>query len=296
MKNDIIKKLYTKKELEYKIDQYKEKLRKFKAKKDYQIIAPIYYDLGCLYEILKKEEASKDCYQKIVDKWNAYPDEVPYHICVNALELLERPYEALQIVLTYPRNWNLRTLAHFYEQLGRKKEAILLFAGLSYYFYKLSEAYYPFWQPHYLQEGADLCERAGLFERSRIYTQGAVVSWDQMKNNIGKPLHFIEKAWLYEEIGYIYERFGKLETAMEYYRKTKIEYKEAYTKDIKSTEANQINGDWGEYWEFFTQQISDIRLIHFYFDSSEENDYRRIKYRILNLEEQMKINHEYYYN
>jgi len=142
-------------------------------------------------------------YQKIVDEWSANPEEVPYHTCVNALEALGRPEEALQTILKHPRNWNPRILARFYEELGRKEEAILIYAGLSYYSYKLSEAYYPFWQPHYLQEGADLCEKAGLYERLRIYKRRAIEAWEKMKGNIGRSLHFIEEAWLFEEVGYI---------------------------------------------------------------------------------------------
>ncbi len=288
MKNPIVKKLYMQEELKHKIEQHITELRRSQTEKDFRSIASVCYDIGCLYEILGEEEKSRYYYQKIVDEWNAHPGEVPYYICVNALEALNRPEEALQIILTHPRNWDPRTLAHFYEKLRRKEEAALIYAGLSYYSYKLSEAYYHFWRPHYLQEGVDLCEKAGLSERARIYNKRAIEAWEEMKDNIGRSLHSIEEAWLYEEVGYIYEKAGKFEPALEYYKRSEARYEQAYTEDVASTKANQIDGDWDDYWGFFVEQIPDFRLIYFRSDGPEENDYRRIRYRILNLKEQVK--------
>ena len=105
-----------------------------------------------------------------------------------------------------------------------------------------------------------------------------------MKDNIERSLHPIEEAWLYEEVGYIYEKAGNLRTALEYYREAESKYKQAYIEDADSTEANQLDGDWDDYWGFFVHQIPDFRLIYFCLDGSEENDYRRIKCRILSLE------------
>jgi len=86
----------------------------------------------------------------------------------------------------------------------------------------------------------------------------------------------------------IYEKAGEFDTALEYYKRAEVKYEQAYTEDITSTEVNQVDGDWDDYWGFFVNQIPDFRLIYFRSDGPEENDYRRIKYRILNLKEQMK--------
>lgn len=156
-------------------------------------MASICFDIGCLYEILGKKEKSRYYYQKIVDKWNANPEKIPYHTCANAFEALGRP--------------------------------VLIYAGLSYYSYKLSEAYYHFWRPHYLQEGADLCEKAELYERLRIYNRRGAEAWEKMKDNIGRSLHSIEEAWLFEEVGYIYEKAGEFEKALEYYKMAEAKYR-----------------------------------------------------------------------
>ena len=55
------------------------------------------YDIGCLYELLGEEEKSRYYYQKIVDEWNAHPEDVPYYICVSALKALEKPKEASEM-------------------------------------------------------------------------------------------------------------------------------------------------------------------------------------------------------
>jgi tetratricopeptide (TPR) repeat protein len=115
-------------------------------------------------------------------------------------------------------------------------------------------------------------KRRKKVDRARIYSERAVEAWEKMKDNI-ESLHSIEEAWLYEEVGYIYEKVGELKTAMEYYKKAESKYEQAYTEDIDSTEANHIDGDWDDYWGFFVHQITDFRLIYFYLDGTEENDY-----------------------
>ena len=61
-------------------------------------------------------------------------------------------------------------------------------------------------------------------------------AWEKMKDDM-ESLHTIEKAWLYEEVGYIYEKAGKFETAMNYYEKAQANYERAYTEDVTSAGA-----------------------------------------------------------
>ena len=287
MKNPILEKLYTQEELQKKVEEYITKYEQFQTKKDYRSLASKCYDIGRLFELLEDKEKSNYYYEKIVDEWNAHPKKVPYHLCVNALKALERPKEAFEMVLTHAKSWDLRGLAGFYEELGRMKEARLLYAGMATYSFTLSNAY-SFWRPHYLREAADLREKAHHFEIAQIYSQRAIEVWEKVRDNIKKSLHLIEGAWLYEEIGYIYEKAGDLEKAKNYYEKAKSGYEEAYIEDPTSVFTHQIDGDWDYYLGFFAKQIPDFRLIFFRSDGPEENDYRRIKYRILNLEAQMK--------
>jgi tetratricopeptide (TPR) repeat protein len=288
MKNPIFGRLYTQEELQSKVDRYRAKYEQIQAKRDLRSMASLYYDIGCLYELLDEEEKSRYYYQKIVDEWNAHPDDIPYYICVHALEALKKSKEAFEIILAYAPNWDLMNLASFYEKLGRPKEAHLLYAGLASFSARLSRAYHVFWRPHYLREAADLWEKAELPEMAHRHSKEAVEAWEKMKDTIGINLGHIEEAWLYEEVGYIYEKVGKFKTALEYYEKAKSKYEEAYTEDTLAVIAHQIDGDWDDYLGFFAKQIPDFRLIFFRPDGPEENDYRRIKYRILNLKDQMK--------
>lgn len=288
MKNLIIKKLYTREELKSKIDEHMEKYEEHKSNNDYSSMISECNDITRFFEILEDKEKSNYYYQRIVDEWYAHLKGVPHYSCISALESLHRPEEALRVVLLNPKMWDIETLARLYEEVGRKGEAILIYSSLALFSFRLSEAYYPFWQPHYLQEAAGLYEKAQDFETAHMYNERAVKAWEKIKDSIQRPLYSIEEGWLYEEVGYIYEKTGNLETAMEYYQKAKSKYEQAHTEDPTAVFAHQIDGDWNDYFGFFVHQISDFRLIHFRSDSPEENDYRRIKYRILNLEEQMK--------
>jgi len=287
MKNLVLSKLYTQKELELKIAEYMKMYEKFRSSKDYQSMASSCYDIARVFELLEEKEKSNYYYQKIVDDWNDHSDEIPYYICVNALKALKRPEEAFKIVLAHARSWDLKGLADFYKELGRTKEACLLYSGLAAHASMLSR-FCSYWRPHYLQQAADFREKAQDFEMVHIYNRRAIETWEKTKDDIEKPLVPIEEAWLFEEVGYIYEKAGKSDTAKEYYDRAESKYELAYTEDPTATGAHQVDGDWDYYLRFFAKQIPDFRLIFFRSDGPEENDYRRIKYRILNLEEQMK--------
>ena len=284
--NPTVKKLYTREELESKIKEYTEKYEKHKSKNDYEFMTFICNDIARCFEIKEEKEKAEFYYQEIVDIWHIHPGKFVDWKCVGALRLLQRPEEALKIVLSNPSMWGVETLAHLYEELNRKEEAIIIYSSLATFSFKLSEAYYPFWRPHYLQEAADLYEKAQDIEMVRRYNERAVEAWEEIKDNIKRPLYAIEEAWLYEEVGYIYEKASKLEIAAEYYQRAQSRYGKAHSEEPHIVAAHHIDGDWKDYLGFFTYQIPDFRLIHF--DSLEENDCRRIKYRILNLEKQMK--------
>lgn len=288
MKNPILDKLYTQEELHHRVSKWVARYEEFQTMKDYQSMASTCYDIGCLFELLKNNEKSTYYYKEIVDEWNAHPEEVPYRICVSALRALGRPEEAFSIVLTHAESWDLIDLASLYEELGRIGEARLLYAGIAANSLALSNSS-SFWRPHYLQEATDLREKAQHFEIAQIYSQRAIEAWEGTRDHLDKSLELIEKAWLYEEVGYIYEKAGRLEKAMDYYRKAQSRYREAYAEDPTAVLTHQIDGDWDRYFGFFARQIPDFKLINFRPDGPEENDYRRIKYRILSLKGRMRV-------
>ena len=288
MRNSVIMKLYTPEEIQKKINEHMNKYEDSRIKNDYKSMISTCYDIACLYELLNDKEKSGYYYQKVIDEWNAHPDKFAESVYINTLKKLHLPKEALKVVLKNPRKWGIETLALLYEELGNHGEALLLYAGMATCSYKIARVHHPFWRPHYFQEAADLRERAQHTEIVSIYNQQAVKAWEKVKDNIGDHLELIEKAWLLEEVGYIYEKAEKFETAMEYYEKSKALYEQAYDEDPTAVSTHHIDGDWDEYWGFFIHQIPDFRFVHFHLDGPEENDYRRMKYRILNLKEQMK--------
>ena len=288
MENSVVKRLITPEETLSKIDEHMKEYEESRIRNDYRSLISVSYDIACLYELSEDREKSDYYYQKVVDEWSAHPDKFAESTYISALERLHMPKEALNVVLTNPRKWGIETLARLYDELGRHEEALLLHAGMARCSYKITQVHHPFWRPHYLQEAADLRERAQHVEMAHIYNQRAVAAWEEVKDNIGRHLELIEEAWLFEEVGYIYDKAGKFDIAKEYYDRSESKYKLAYTEDPTATGAHQVDGDWDNYWGFFVHQIPDFRLIYFRSDGPEENDYRRIKYRILNLQEQMK--------
>jgi tetratricopeptide (TPR) repeat protein len=291
--NPIIKNLYTREELQQKISEYIQDYEDYKSKNYYRLMVFVYSDIAHFYELLGNKKKRNLYYEKIIDIWHDHPGKFVDLECVSALSALQRSEEALQIVLSNPKGWGVETLAQLYEEVGRKKEAIVIYSSLAIYSSRFSEAYYPFWQPHYLQEASDIWTRIESPDYVLKYNQKAVAAWEEvaawedLKDNIQKSLSLIEEAWLYEEVGYIYEKAGKFETAMNYYQKAQFRYQKAYTKEPTAVGAHQIDGDWNRYFEFFIYQIPDFGFIHFRCEHPEDNDYRRIKYRILNLKEQM---------
>jgi tetratricopeptide (TPR) repeat protein len=286
--NPIISNLYKREELQQKISEYIQEYEEYKSKKNYRLMTLLYNDIAHFYELLGDKENSDMYYERIVDIWHDHPEKFVGLECVSALSALQRPEEALQIVLSNPKGWGVETLAQLYEEVGRKEEAIVIYSSLAINSLKFSEAYYPFWQPHYLQEASDIWTRIESLDYAQNHNQKAVAAWEGIKDNIQRSLSLIEEAWLYEEVGYIYEKAQEFETAINYYQKAQSRYKKAHSEEPHIVGAHQIDGDWNRYFKFFVRQIPDFDFIHFHYEHPEDNDYRRIKYRILNLEKQME--------
>jgi tetratricopeptide (TPR) repeat protein len=286
--NLLIRKLYTEEELQGEIQKCKEKHEHSETKKYYQGMISATYALALMYEILGEEEKSRHFLEKVVDEWNTYQDRCSEYKYLSALMKLGRPEKALDGIVKNPRHWSIGALAHAYQEAGRKNEAILLYSGLAVHARELSEIHSPPWRSHYLQKASDLWEKAENQQLMHLYNQTALEAWDKEKDRIDKDLYTIEKAWLCEEVGYIHEKALTFQPALDYYQKAKAQYEKSYTEEVGSAETNYSDGDGDDYLGFFSLQISDWPYIDLPLDNFEENDLRRIKYRILNIEGKMR--------
>ncbi|MBU7041093.1 MAG: hypothetical protein HXS45_09790 [Theionarchaea archaeon] len=286
--NPVVRKLYSEEELQKKIIEYTRNHDGFKAREFYQGIISVTYTLALVYEILGDERSSRCLLERAIDEWNTDPRHHVHSIYLNALRKLGRPEKALEEVLKNPRGWGIETLAINYRMMGRKNEAMLLYSGLAVHNFELSEAYASFWRPHYLQKASNLWEKAECEEWANSYNMRALQAWSEVKDTIDRKLRTIEEAWLHEEVAYIYERAQRLDEALRYYRKAQAEYETAHKKEPVSVQANYCDGDGDRYYDFFSWQIPDLPYIHLFHDCYEENDLRRMRYRILNLEQKTK--------
>jgi tetratricopeptide (TPR) repeat protein len=286
--NLLIRKLYTEEELQGKIQKCKEEHEHSEAKKYYQGMISATYAMALIYEILEEEEKSKHFLEKVVDEWNTYQDNCSEYKYLIALMKLGRQEEALEGIVKNPEHWGIKTLAHACQEVGRKNEAILLYSGLAVHAREISEIHSSPWRSHYLQKASDLWEKAENQQLMHLYNQRALEAWEKEKDSIDEDLYTIEKAWLYEEVGYIHEKALKFQPALDYYQKAKAEYEKSYTEEVGSAETNYFDGEGDHYLGFFSLQIRDWPYIDLPLDSFEENDLRRIKYRILNIEEKMR--------
>jgi tetratricopeptide (TPR) repeat protein len=141
-----------------------------------------------------------------------------------------------------------------------------------------------YFQPQRFQYASDLWDKAGNIMESQTYNQKAVETWERVGPE-KESLRPIERAWLHEEVGYIYQKAGNSETAMDHYRKAWAYYREAYMIDVTATGANQVDGDWDFYASWFSVQIPRSIIFKFSCEHATKYDQRRMRYRKLSLKE-----------
>jgi tetratricopeptide (TPR) repeat protein len=126
-------------------------------------------------------------------------------------------------------------------------------------------------------------------EKALYYNEKAHEKWEKIKDNLPKNLVPIEKGWFFEEIGHIYESSDLYNEALEYYEVALENYLLANTDEyLPSSEANIDDGDWEDYAIDFLFQLPEIKIIKIFIDRFVLYNPRRVKYRILNLEEKIK--------
>jgi tetratricopeptide (TPR) repeat protein len=284
-KNEILKKLFAERELREYLEEALKSLQEELYSKDYSIAVFYSFDAAYIYELLGDRRKSEHYYQTTLD----YLNHSKYQwlgIRIECLRALGRDREALETALNDP-HYSKLNLAELYRKAGKCEISRQLFAELA--IKKSEETIWDmFFKPHFLQETSDLWSRACNIEKAREYNKQAVEAWEKIKDTIEGPMELVEEAWLYEEVGYIYEKTHKFATALKYYEKARSKYEDAYTKDPGVVFVHQVDGDWDYYGGFFYVQFLGQRMFRLRVEHPMKYDYRRIKYRTLNLEYQMK--------
>ena len=284
---ELLRKVFTEQELSAALQKAYDSLQRELNDKDYRMAAFYSFDIAHIYELTSNRKKAREYYTYTLEYLDQ-TDFQPHWIKLGSLCALGKLEEALKAELSdkYPSKF---WLAFIYEKMGDYKNAQQLYSELAAEKSWNPEENEEYLYPHFLQEMSDFWGKAHNIQEAYKYNEMAVQTWEKVKDTIQKHLHPIEEAWLSEEVGYIYEQAAKSETAIEYYEKAETMYCLAYTTEyITSTEVNQIDGDWDYYSEYFFEQLFPENLLINLKVDSINYDFRRIKYRILSLKEQMK--------
>ena len=277
----MVKALFTKRELERLLQKSCYRLQQELKRKDFSIVAFYGHDVARIYQLLGEVEKAQSYYEKTL----GYVGQSKYQwlwIRQKCLIALGRSEEAKKVALNDPHITKYG-LARLYEEIGDHAPAETLYAELAaQHSKKADESTY--FNPQRYQYASDLWEKAHNMKEARIYNQKAVEAWETIGPE-KESLHSIEKAWLHEEVGYIYQKAGNSKTAMDYYRKAWAYYREAYTIDVTATETNQVDGDWDFYAPWFSVQVPVDIVLKFRCEHPMKYDQRRMKYRKLSLKE-----------
>ncbi len=284
---ELLRKVFTEQELNAAFQKAYDNLQRELNGRDYRMAAFYSFDIAHVCELMNNKETAREYYIHTLEYLDQ-ADFQPHWTKLGSLCALGKLEEALKAELSdrYPSKF---WLAFIYEEMGDYKNAQRLYSELAAEKSWNPEESEDYLYPHFLQEVSDLWAKAHNIQESCRYNMMAVQMWEKVKVNIQKHLHPIEEAWLLEEVGYIYEQAAKSDTAMKYYRKAEAMYCLAYAKEyLTSTEVNQIDGNWDYYNEYFFEQLFPENLLMNLKVDSTNYDFRRIKYRILSLKEQMK--------
>jgi tetratricopeptide (TPR) repeat protein len=279
--SEIIVTLFTRRELERLLNKSCSRLQQNLERRDFSTVTFYSFDITRLYQFLGKKGKTQFQFEKTLE----YEEQSKYpwiNIRVKCLIALRRKEEARETALNSPyptKHW----LATVYEELGDHDLAQTLYAELAAeHSREADESTY--FQPQLLQYASDFWEKAHNMKEAQRYNQKAVEAWERIGPE-KESLRPIERAWLHEEIGYIYQKAGNSETAMDCYRKAWAYYREAYTEDREATVDHQFDGDWDFYAPWFSEQIPHDIVFEFRCEHPMRYDQRRMRYRKLSLGE-----------
>lgn len=277
----IIDRLYTKRELKRLLQTSQCRLQGDLKRKNYSGAAFYSLDIVRIHQFLGEPEKAQSQCEKTLE----YIEQSEYPWLWSRLEcliVLGRKEEAREIILGNP-HLGKHGLAAIYEGLRDYDFAQTLYKELAAeHSREADESTY--FQPQRFQYASDLWEKAHNMQEARRYNQEAVEAWERIGAD-EESLVSIERAWLHEEVGYIYQKAGDSETAMDFYRKAWSCYREAYMVDVTATGANQVDGDWDSYSQWFSVQIPLDIVFMFRCEHPMRYDQRRMRYRKLSLKE-----------
>ncbi len=244
--------------------------------------------IGHTYDLLGDREKAEHYYRTTLDYLD-HANFQPLWVRVGSLRALGRHKEALEATLNNPHH-SEEGLAEAYDRAGDHETAQEMYTKLAAKQHCDPERMENFIYPQCLQFMSDLWERAHNTEKARKYNQLALKAWEKTKNNIEKRLYPIEEAWLYEGVGHIHEKAGDLAGAMEYYQKALGKYELGNKEEYRpSSETHYVDGDWDSHYAgYFSTQLPEVNFVDFMAEYFMNFQLRRIRYRILRLEEKMK--------
>jgi tetratricopeptide (TPR) repeat protein len=279
--SEIVKALFTKRELERILHKSLSRLQRELEEKDFSFATFYSFDVARIYRFLGEGEKAQAQYEVTLE-YEEQSKHPRLWIKQECLIALGRKEEGRKVALSNPYS-SKHGLALMYEEIGDHDLAQTLYAELAAeHSREADESTY--FQPQRFQYASDFWEKAGNMRESRIYNQKAVETWGRVGPEEESPVS-VKEAWLHEEVGYIYQKAGNPETAMNYYRKAWAYYRKAYMIDVAATETNQVDGDWDFYVPWFSVQIPSLIVFKFSCEHAMKYDQRRMKYRKLSLRE-----------
>jgi tetratricopeptide (TPR) repeat protein len=279
--SEMIEALFTKRELERILHKSLSRLEKELEEKDYSFATFYSFDIARIYRFLGEREKAQVQYDVTLE-YEEQSKHPRLWIKQECLIALGRNEEGRKVALNDSHS-SKHGLALMYEEIGDYDLARTIYLELAAKHSKEADGS-TYFQPQLFQYASDFWEKAGNKGESRVYNQKAVEAWERVRS--GEESHIsIERAWLHEEVGYIYQKAGNPETAIEFYRKAWACYREAYMVDVTATGANQEDGDWDFYVPWFSVQIPTLIVFEFSCEHPMRYDQRRMRYRKLSLKE-----------
>ncbi|KYK35781.1 MAG: hypothetical protein HXS46_17035 [Theionarchaea archaeon] len=283
---EFLRKLFTEQELNAILQKAHNSLQKELNDKDYRMAAFYSLDIAHIYDLLGDREKAEQHY-RITTEYLDCADFQPLWIRLECLRALGKLEEAVKAALSNPSHSKIE-LAELYKEAGKHDIARKIYAELATRQFCNPDRLENFIYPQYLQHISNLWERAQNAEKAREFNESAREAWEKVEAKLEKHLYPIEKAWLNEGVGYIYEKACNFEKAMDYYQKAGEEYDLANMEKYRaSSETHQVDGDWDHYAIYFYTQLPETLMINF-LEYFMKFNFRRIKYRILMLEEKMR--------
>lgn len=283
---EILRSLFAEEELRKNLQEALMNIAGELNEKDYRIAAFYSLDVAHMYDFLGDREKAEEYYRATIEYLNQ-ADFQPLWIRLSCLRALGRYEEAIEAAMSSPHHSKIE-LAELYREAGNLSIAQEIYAELASKQICEQDVLELFLYPQCLQHISDLWEKAADTKKAREYNGRAIKEWEKIEDNRGKRLYPIEKAWLYEGVGHMYEKACDFRKAMIYYQRAREKYYQANKEEYRaSSETHHDDGDWDYYARYFYTQLPETLMIKFH-EYFMKYNFRRITYRILNLEDHMK--------